>query len=425
MLVISHNSFSKTGNMGKTMLKLLECVPDSNLAQLFFHNDTPVADCRCGKYYRITDVDMVKSVVSRKAGYRIYSFDTADIRTEEATNKTIHNIYQYSRRRKPYIYIARNTMWRMGVWDTPELNRWIKDFSPDVIFFAAGDYAFAYKIVYTLARRYGISVVPWFGDDFLLKEINSTRIFQKYVRNNLLKRAKKIFSLSPKVITISDKMAAAYRKNFSADTEVVRISVDQPEDILPSHQRKGIYYMGNLGVGRITPLLKLGRAIKQAQLPGLEYINVYSGEKRENILSQLTEENGIVFHGMADAGTISGIQRGAKYLLHIEADDAVSKNRTRYSLSTKIAECLASGGCIAACGPADIASMEYLADNQCAAFSKNAEGLVSLIAHLEENTDEYDAIVANSLVAVKKYHNSEINNKKAREILCFSAGQEG
>ena len=71
VLVISHNAFSTTGNMGKTLSDMLACVPDDNTAQLFFHNDTPDAACRCQSYYRVTDVDMVKSVLAEKQNIKL------------------------------------------------------------------------------------------------------------------------------------------------------------------------------------------------------------------------------------------------------------------------------------------------------------------------------------------------------------------
>ena len=427
VLVISHNALSTTGNMGKTMADLLSCVPADNMAQLFFHNDTPDADCNCGRYFRVTDVNMVKSVFSRKAGYKIYTKATlaakADATSGKKTSGAVHRIYQFSRRRTPFIYTARNLLWSVGVWNSKALQSWIEDFSPDVIFFAAGDYAFAYKIVHAIAQKQGIKVVPWFGDDFYLRQLAPKQIFQKLVRNNLKKWAKKVFAVSDIVTTISDKMAADYAEHFGVKTQVVRISATAPQNSTQSSQRQGIYYIGNLGVNRFAPLMQFAQQLHSADIPGLEHIHVYSGEKNQNTLDMLKNAEGIVFHGAVAPEVVQQLQAEAKYLLHTESFGQQYKNRTRYSLSTKIAEYLASGACIVAYGPDDIASMEYLKQGSAALVSQDAQQLVQLIKDAQNNPQLYSQTVANAQLMAQTHHNPHTNNKKMKEILLSSARQ--
>lgn len=427
VLVISHNAFSTTGNMGKTLSDMLACVPDDNTAQLFFHNDTPDSDCRCQNYYRVTDVDMVKSVFGRKAEYKIYTGENLAAKTEtisaEKSGGAVHNIYQYSRRRTPFIYMARNLLWNIGVWNTAELDNWIKNFSPDVIFFACGDYAFAYKIVYKIARKLGIRVIPWCSDDFCLKQLKPHWFMQRIVRANLEKWTRKVFSLSDSVVTINDKMARDYAAHFGIRTNVMRISADIPEKHTSYTQRSGICYIGNLGVGRTAPLLQFADALHSAQLKGLEKIHVYSGEKNQDTIDMLKNCSGVVYHGSVTADEVKKLHSKTRYLLHTENSALHFKNRTRYSLSTKIGEYLASGACIVAYGPKDIASMEYLAAGGGALCSDNVHELIQLIAAAENDADIYTDTVNNSLEMVQKYHNRQSNNNLMKNIICFSAGQ--
>lgn len=421
VLVISHNAFSTNNNMGKTLSDMLASVPADNIAQLFFHNDTPDAACSCKSYYRVTDVDMVKSVFTRKANYKIYNSQNiapkADTKTASQSNGAVHKIYQYSRRRTPFIYMARNLLWSAGVWNSSALEKWIKDFSPDVIFFACGDYAFAYKIVYRIARRLGIRVIPWCCDDFCLKQLKPHWFMQRLVRANLVKWTKKVFSLADTVITISDKMAADYTAHFGVNTQTIRISAQIPAQLNPAQNRNGICYIGNLGVGRITPLLQFAQALDKAQLKGFEAIHVYSGEKKAETLQMLQNAKGIAFHGSVSADDVKKLHSSAKYLLHTENSDEHFKNRTRYSLSTKIGEYLASGACVAAYGPMDIASMEYLAQGGGALCSDSAENLIQLIAAAETDAEIYTKTINNGLAMAQNHHNRQTNDKKIREII--------
>ena len=77
VLVISHNVFSASGNMGKTMESLLGGVEPEHLAQLYFHSEVPTRRC-CLRYFRVTDRDMLRSVPLRRPVGRAYGPDDID-----------------------------------------------------------------------------------------------------------------------------------------------------------------------------------------------------------------------------------------------------------------------------------------------------------------------------------------------------------
>lgn len=65
VLVVSHNVFSSSGNMGKTMMHMLAGIPPDNLAQLYFHQEIPTRRC-CLHYFRMTDSNILHSLFSYK-----------------------------------------------------------------------------------------------------------------------------------------------------------------------------------------------------------------------------------------------------------------------------------------------------------------------------------------------------------------------
>ena len=76
VLVVSHNVFSSSGNMGKTMMHMLAGIPPDNLAQLYFHQEIPTRRC-CLHYFRMTDSNILHSLFTRKTEFRV--FDASDI----------------------------------------------------------------------------------------------------------------------------------------------------------------------------------------------------------------------------------------------------------------------------------------------------------------------------------------------------------
>ena len=85
VLVVSHNVFSSSGNMGKTMMHMLAGIPPDNLAQLYFHQEIPTRRC-CLHYFRMTDSNILHSLFTRKTEFRV--FDASDIDESAVQSRT-------------------------------------------------------------------------------------------------------------------------------------------------------------------------------------------------------------------------------------------------------------------------------------------------------------------------------------------------
>lgn len=417
VLVISHNVFSSTGNMGKTMTHMLAGIPPEQLAQLYFHQEIPTQRC-CLRYFRITDSEVLRSVFTRRAGGR--AFGAEDIDTTAAASRTdrgnLARVYRFSRRRTPLIYLLRNGMWFLGKWKTAALLKWAKDFRPDVIFFAAGDYAFSYHVTLSLAEYLHVPVVMWCADDYYLSPARPHSLFQQLQCRHLRELARRATEQSRAIVTISDKMEEDYARLFGFPLQTVRIAADCNPYALPSAQRTGIVYAGNLGLNRIVPLAALGRALKRAALPSLPAIDVYTGEQDPAILRQVTEENGLHYCGSVSASEIERLLGRSRFLIITEAFDKKSARRTKYSLSTKIAESLCSGACLLAYGPAQIASIDYLQKHNAARILHSADELPAALQELNGRPDVYEQYVSAARELAAQCHEQKTNDAIMRGI---------
>ena len=89
----------------------------------------------------------------------------------------------------------------------------------------------------------------------------------------------------------------------------------------------------------------------------------------------------------------------------------------KYSVSTKIADSLASGTCLLAYGPAEVASIEYLIENEAAFCATSEDELASVLTELLTNEEKRELIVKNALALAKKNHDSEANCRMIKETL--------
>jgi hypothetical protein len=159
-------------------------------------------------------------------------------------------------------------------------------------------------------------------------------------------------------------------------------------------------------------LKSIGNALKALKIQGApDCIDVYSAESRPEILELMTEENGIRFHGQISYDEVKKVMGESLAVIHTESFNESIASSVRYSVSTKIADSLASGTCILAYGPRDIASMSYLIDNDAAFCISDERELGGKLYEFFSANSQCEKIVKNALTLAAKNHRAAINFK--------------
>lgn len=417
ILVISHNVFSRTSNMGKTLSSYFRGWNTKDIAQLYVHSEVPTSDA-CHNYYRITDKEMIKSIFTRKTGTIFTEEHIQRDRNEARTDTgTTAKLYQRARKRTPFTYFCRNLWWKMGKWKTKKLLNWVDEFNPDVIFLASGDYYFIYDIAYELAKYKEIPLVVSCMDDYYLFNKNEKKLGGRAEHKRFMKHVKRTMDYASCIYPICEKMGKDYGALFKKPyhTLCTPSTISEP---LVYEKANAISYIGNLGYKRNEQLIDMGRALKALECDGKpEYIDVYSAESRPEILADLTEENGIKFHGKIGADEVLRVMGSSLAVIHTESFDEGTRKSVAYSVSTKIADSLASGTPILAYGPKEIASIEYLNENDAAFCITDEKDLEAGLKELIENESKRKKIVANALALAKKNHDSKTNCQMIKNTL--------
>lgn len=409
ILVVGHNVFSSTESMGKTLASYFGCFGVEDLAQFYIHSEVPTTGV-CESYFRITDKEAVKSIFTRKSG-RV--FEKNDVDSSRATSRTdaglTAQIYQFGRKRSPLIYLARNMVWRFSAWKSKALLKWLDDFAPDAVFFASGDYSFMYRIALDIAKEREIPLFVSCMDDYYLNNTNKGSLLGKLVHRSFMKQVRRTMRYAEALFVICDKMAAEYSKLFEKKCFVLHTSTSIKEPLTEKKNNR-IAYLGNLGLNRHLQLIEIGRALKKLNIEnGPKVLDVYSAETRDEVLEKMTPENGIVFHGAVNAHEVQRIIGESLAVIHTESFEEAIKERVRYSVSTKIADSLASGTCLIAYGPSDVASIEYLRENNAAFVISEDDDITERLREIITNADLRKFIEANAVMLAKKNHDERNN----------------
>lgn len=420
VLVVSHNVFSATGSMGKTLSSYFKNFESSELAQFYIHSEIPTVDV-CENYYRITDKDIVKSVFTRKSGK---IFNKSDIQTGKISSRTdtgtTAKLYQKARKRTPVIYFFRNLFWDLGCWNTKKFKKWLEDFNPDAVFLASGDYAFIYKIALKISKMREIPLFVSCMDDYYFNNKNSKTAGGRLYHRIFMKQVNKTMSYASAIFSICDKMSDDYAELFGKPIYTLHTGTEIKEP-LNSPKTNRISYIGNLGYGRDKQLISIGKALlaaKSANKP--EAVDVYSPECRPEILKDLTAENGINFCGQINAEQVKKVMGESMLLIHTESFDDTMRKSVKYSVSTKIADSLASGTCLLAYGPEEIASISYLISNDAAYCITSEENLISDLEEIIEKNSLRESIEKNAVELAHKNHDTDTNSQLVRNVISNS-----
>lgn len=411
VLIISHNVFSATNNMGRTMLSYFSGFKGDEIAQFYIQEKDPSDGPEGVTYYRFTDREALKSLAGKKGGQVLGAQEDSGDKT--LLSSTEEAIRQYGRRRNTLVYLMRNAVWKLSRWDSDELRQWIRDFDPEVIFFMAGDYGFMYDIAMTVKKMMNIPMVVCCVDDYYIYNRNGSSLVGRWQHARFMKKVTETMRQSSCILTVSRLMARAYQRLF-----------DRPCHFLPSGTAKrsvpdgsgrhGIAYFGNLGGGRARQLSAVGTAVSELRQGS---IDVYSGEGNTEILQELTAREGVSFHGQITAEEVNEKMDRALAVIHTESFDPDVREMVRYSVSTKIADLLMNGPVIVAYGPEDVASIAYLKENSAALVISCQEDLKPQLRILLEDGLLREQITANARRLAKENHDEAAVSRKVRKWL--------
>ena len=421
VLIIGHNVFSKTNNMGKTLLSYFQDFKPDETAQFYIQNKFPADGTICQNYFQFTDKDAVQSVFSLKDLGRI--FGPRDIKPSEShyTSNTgmVDSIYQYGRKRNAIIYSARNLLWSLAHWKTKKFLSWVKSFNPDVVFFMSGDYGFLYKIALYVSDHFQKPLVVNCVDDYYLFNKNKNSWLGRVQQKHYMKEVHRLMNKASCILTISDSMRDAYHGLFQKPCFTLHTSTVKKE-LTVKPDASHVAYFGNLGLKRREQLIEIGRAIKRLQIPGLSGLDVYSGETNPVYFEGLIEENGIFFQGKVATDEVAEKMADCMAVIHTESFDPLVREKIKYSVSTKIAESMMYAPCLIAYGPEELASIDYLKKNNAAYVITKPENLENGLREILTNDKLRAEIVANARNLAEKNHDEAVNPKKVREWLQMS-----
>jgi hypothetical protein len=126
------------------------------------------------------------------------------------------------------------------------------------------------------------------------------------------------------------------------------------------------------------------------------------------MVERLTIPGSMEFKGCLNAAEVEQVIGQSDILVHVESMDRLSRRLTRLSVSTKIPQYLASGKCLLAVGPPEVASMRYVRDHEAAMVITDLKTLRGALEELILSPELRQRYAVNSLRLAHQRHESKI-----------------
>lgn len=391
-----------------TFSTLMQGYEVDNIANIYIREGYPDSDV-CRNYYEISENAVIKSVLKRKTktGKRIETDGVANDDEENAL-ATTERYKKHQKNRSYFKLFAREILWKLGKWKTKELDAFLEEFKPDVVFFAMEGYIHFARMNRYILKKTGAKGIGYFWDDnFSYKKSKKLgykllRFFQRRSLKKLAKRCTDFFAISPKTKREADE-------TFGINCEVLTKPIDfenKPfeETILSTPLR--MVYTGKLIIGRYDTVELIGKALDEINKDEVKIeLDVYTMTEIEDT-SRLSKY--VHLKGAVPQTEVAQIQKNADVLLFAEATEGEHSQAARLSFSTKITDYLGSGKCIFAVGNKDVAPMEYLRDEDGAITAYDYETVLASLNDIANNPELVKEYAKKAYDLGKRNHDKKI-----------------
>ena len=412
VLIISHCQLSVGYSIGKTLASLFAAFNKRELCQLYVHAGFPDIDI-CNSYYRLTDKDVMKGIF--RFGAKGKEVAATGNYADNADKKSAKPL-----RAEKLKELLRDALWKVSPWFGKDLRAFIEREKPTCIFVAVGSGKFIYDVALKISKVYNILIITYVCDAYYFNRTDKSLTGRLWSRK-LRKKSDKLFTSSKALVSICREMSEIYQKTFHtpAYTVMTGSSIRKSKLFDKNVKVKNVNYFGKLSLKRYESILDIGRALDEINLSGSEKfnLNVFCGGITEETRTLFKDVKSIRLHDFVRGEDFEREFFASDILLHVESFDPFIKERVKYSVSTKIADSLASGIPVFAYGPKGIASIDYLAENAAAITATDKGELKDMLKEALYNAELREKTVLNAKALAEKNHNAEAVSEKIRQII--------
>ncbi|MBQ9929653.1 MAG: hypothetical protein IJO72_02600 [Oscillospiraceae bacterium] len=368
----------------------------------------------CNNFFQISETKVVKSVIVRslKTGKAVCN-------TPVETQQVQHAAY--SKPAGAGKQLLRELIWKFGKWKTKELDAFLEEFAPDVLFFPVYSNVYMCRLQNYIANKLKKPVVLYSSDDnYSYTAVRHTPLPLLH-RFWLRHQEKKLFKRASKVLVISPRQKEEYDQLFGIDCGVLTKGIDFSQ---VEYQSKPVgdpirmVYTGKLIIGRWKSLAKIAQALGEINREKTKMVlDIYTTDTLTEEQEVALNRNGCTVRGALALDQVQQVQKEADVLVFVESLEKKFRYTARLSFSTKITDYLKSGKCIFAVGDSKIAPIDYFSRFDSAITATTYEQIGEKLTMLAEDASLIEAYSRKAFACGKQNHDKQKMQKKLHDTI--------
>lgn len=395
---------------------------DAEFAEIYCSPGTPKNKV-CNKYFQITDAMMAKSIIGKKAGNK-FDISISQMQSNQiAQNAEEIPVKFYSFMKSitgEGIRSIRDMIWLLGRYNKIELQKFIDDFNPDIIFCPRLLTPKLLRLENIVSKMTDAPFVAFTADDEAsLKQVNYSPLYwlKRICFRNAFQNHIKLYK---HYFMFSEEQAKDYETAYNISTSTLFKSGNFDKELEEKNINTPIklVYAGRLYCNRWKTLVDISKALKQINADELKMtLDIYTQEKVTNEQRKaLMLSNDVILHKPVKPEELVGIYKNADIALHVESFDKKYKYATRVSFSTKIIDLMASTCAIIAICWDKHAGFQYLKKNDAAFCISDTEQIKSMLEKIVNNPQLIRTYSRKAFECGKKFHSRQSIQNQIKEM---------
>ncbi len=359
---------------------------DIELAHVYCSGGKPLNQC-CTRYFQISDKAMARSLFSCKKAGKQFEYLPEENASPASGEKKVSPLLKTETFRA-----IRDFVWKHGKIDRQKLKEFIEEFNPDIVFSQRKASIRICRVEREVHKL--IPEIPFIvytaDDEYSLKQFSLSPMFwlRRFALRPYMRKNVRFYS---KYYTDAEAQGEEYKKLFKVDTDFLAKCGEF--DLAKAHKtiNKPIkfVYTGKLYCNRWKTLELLAKAI--AKVNGNEQkfkLDIYTQSPYKKRYSKwLDNKAHSEIKGRIPAEEVPKVYENADVALHVESFDIKNRLVTRYSFSTKLIDCMATGCAVMAICHESQNALQYLKREDAGITVSNSKEIEKVLLSLHTNPD--------------------------------------
>lgn len=373
ILIISSAPWASDNCFGNTFSNIFEGIEGIQFANIYLRYGQPENDLDM-RFFQITERSLLRNLKNPKnlSGMQIFAEGDKD---EQSDKAAIKGTDQARKMRWQIMFWGREFIWKIGRWKSVQLQEFLNEFQPDLIFQPIYARPYINNLVLYVKNYTKVPMLGYISDDcYTLRQFNLSPLYWiDRIWNR--KKIKTIIEKCEILYVISQIQKKELEKIFTTPCKILTKSADFSEETpkwdLPKDEVRMIY-AGNIGSGRWKSLALISAAVVRLNQEGNKIrFDIYSAASPTKVMIKELNNTGTKLHAAVPYEELILLQKKADILVHAEGLSLKSRLAVHQSFSTKLVDYFSMGKCIFAVGTNDMASINHLKKHQAAVIAES------------------------------------------------------